>query len=105
MPDPSNQSGAGEDFYSDSTPNASSDAQPKQEGEEKEDGHTEILPKSICPEQMKPGDEFKLKVVRVHDDQYEVEYVPEQGAETEAPSAPQEGGGQSAGGGIASLME
>lgn len=72
MPDNSNYGG---DMYSDAGPAAP--AAPAEAAPEKpKAGHeTALVPKSLCPG-MSPGDEFVVKVVRVHDDQYELEYVP-----------------------------
>jgi hypothetical protein len=77
-----------EDYYQDgnssepTTKEASAD--PSQESESK----TALLPKDICPD-MQPGDEMMLKVVRVHDDQYEVEYSAEPSEKEVASSDPE----------------
>jgi hypothetical protein len=58
---------------------------------EKETGQTALLPTSICPG-MSPGDELVMTIVRVHDDQYEVEYSPEpEGEEIAEAEIPQGG--------------
>jgi hypothetical protein len=78
MPHDTNQGGS-EDMYSDAAIPAQSQepaADPESSG-----NVTALIPKSISPD-MQPGEEMVLKVVRVHDDQYEVEYSP--GPESES---------------------
>lgn len=68
---------------------------------EKEDegGTTALLPKSILGgKDFKPGEEVVLKIVRIHDDEVEVEYAPEK-PESTGPSADQEIDQMAAGGG------
>jgi len=96
--------GSGEDNYSDapatapSTPDASKDNDADEEG----GGETALLPKSLCPD-MKPGDTIPVKVVRIHEDQYEVSYEPEKKEETEEPMAPEAPAGE--GGEMESMMQ
>ncbi len=81
------KTGAGEDMYSDAPP-APDSAAPDEE--EAQGGTTALIPKSLCPG-MKPGDMINLKIDRVHDDQYQVSYIPEQTEETgEEQAAPPE---------------
>lgn len=58
-----------ENYYDDAP-----DAAPAQPSEPAESGDskTAILPKEMCGD-CKPGEEFKVRVVRVHDDSVEVE--------------------------------
>lgn len=45
---------------------------------DEEGGETALLPKSLCPDmEFEPGQELKLKVVHVYDDEVEVEYMKE----------------------------
>lgn len=43
------------------------------EGEQAEQGATAVVNKELCPD-CKPGDILTVKVVRVHDDELEIEY-------------------------------
>lgn len=72
MPYDSN-TGGGDDLYADAAPPAAQKPGSEESGDQ---GITALLPKNICPG-MEPGDEMVLKIVRVHDDQYEVAYAPE----------------------------
>ena len=51
-------------------------------GEEdgQDDASTFLVPRDICPD-MKPGDTFTAKVVRVHDQEIELQYQPEHDGE------------------------
>lgn len=94
-------SGGGEDLYSDGAAAAAPAAEKPEESEDS--GETALLPKSICPG-MNPGEEMVLKIVKVHDDQYEVAYAPEPEKEEkeETPAkAPMPGAGSE----MASMME
>ncbi len=89
-----------DDPYSDAAPSETApekDKAPDEQGEEK----TATLPKSICPD-MKPGDEMVLKIVAVHEDEYEVAYAPEKDHKEEEsePMGKPEGDDQ-----MASMME
>ncbi len=82
-------------MYSDASGESSAapDAKPKED----EGGETALVPKSLCPG-MEPGEEMVVKIKRVLDDQYEVEYAPEPDKEKapapdEAP-APKSGDGE-----------
>lgn len=49
-----------------------------QENEHDESGETALLPKSILAgKEFRPGEEVVLTIVRVHDDEVEVEYASE----------------------------
>ena len=62
-----------------------------QDGEDKGEGQTFLINSEACPG-MKPGDTMELKIVAVHDKEYEVSYQPEekgedgQGGDGEAPA-------------------
>lgn len=84
-------------MYSDGPPAEATAAPDEQEAE---GGATALIPKSLCPG-MKPGDPIELKIVRVHDDQYEVSYAPEEES-MEEPSAPPEAAPDAA---MAGMME
>ena len=72
------------DYYGDGEQPASNEAPPSDnKSADETDSKTALLPLDICPDAMKPGDELTLKVVRVHDDQYEVEYSSEPKGESE----------------------
>lgn len=49
--------------------------QDEKEGEG--DEHTALINSDICPD-MKPGDTLKLRIVAVHDGEYETAYEPEE---------------------------
>ena len=56
------------------------------EGEQSQDeGATFMVNKDVCPD-MQPGDTLTGKILRVHDDQYEVSVV----SDDEAEAAPEE---------------
>ena len=70
-----------------------------------EGGETFLINSAVCPD-MKPGDEMVVRIVSVHDGEYEVAYAPkdkedhQEGGESapEESSMPAEmGGGESAG--------
>lgn len=86
MPDYGNP-GGGEDAYSDAYDSPAKPSNTPESAESEDSGETAVLPKSICPG-MKPGDEMVLKIVRVHDDQYEVAYAPEPKGESEESPEP-----------------
>ncbi len=58
--------------------------QPKPEGEEKGSGQTFLLNKDIDPS-FKVGEEMVVKIVAVHEKEYEVEYAKEPATEEGAP--------------------
>lgn len=61
------------------------------QGEGDEDGkyaHTALINSQICPD-MKPGDVMELKILAVHDGEYEVGYNPEKGQEEEVAQMPE----------------
>jgi len=100
MPENPNFAG-GEDNYGDAAmPASASKSDPESEGA------TALLPKSIFPG-MEPGDELVLKITRVHDDQYEVEYsaAPEEDEEVPAEEPEAAPGAPPAGDEMASMME
>lgn len=77
----------GSNFYSDSQSEPSADT--SETSTESTGGKTALLPKSaLTGQELKPGDEVTFKIVRVMDDQVEVEQAGSQGETTEAP--PQE---------------
>lgn len=41
------------------------------------EGHTALINSDICPD-MKPGDTLMLKIMAVHEGEYQVEYMPEE---------------------------
>lgn len=57
---------------------------PGQMEEKKEGEQTELLNSSICPG-MKVGEELVLKIVGVHDKEYEVAYAPKEEKEPDEP--------------------
>lgn len=59
------------------TPAVSESKSPADAGDEsKSDSPTAVLPKSILMgKEFKPGDEVVLKIVRMHEDEIEVEYA------------------------------
>ncbi len=59
------------------------DESKKPEGEEKEGGQTFLLNKDISPD-FQVGEEMVVKIVAVHDKEYEVEYAEAPGKETGA---------------------
>lgn len=78
---PDSPSPAAEDLYGDGGADA---APPSAEPQtDSQGGETALLPASLCPG-MKPGDKLSLTVDRVHDDQYEVSYRPEESREEES---------------------
>lgn len=101
----------GSDMMDDAAPAAGPETKPGGEEEKSPSGETTLIPKSMgMGKPFKVGDEIVLKIVAVHDDQFEVEYASEKGAEEESP--PEEGGGETpspaappgGGGGMASMM-
>lgn len=63
-------------------------AMPDKQDSEKPEGETALLSKSMFGgKDVEPGGECTFKVVAVHDDEVEVEYVPhdDEGAEGESP--------------------
>ena len=89
-----------EDLYSDGAPNAPESAGADDEKESSEGAKTAVIPKELCPD-MKVGDELGLRIVRVNEGDYEVEYEPKGESEEAAPEpakAPDEGS-------MASMME
>ena len=50
-------------------------AAPREEKRDPGDEKTALIPASLCPD-MQPGDEVTLKIVAVHEDEYEVSYSP-----------------------------
>jgi hypothetical protein len=92
-----------EDLYNDAPEGAPQPAPTPDEG----GGKTCLLPKSAFPE-AKPGDKISVSVVRVHEQEIEVEPAGQseeksEDAPQEAPEPSPEGGGQ--GGGMASMLE
>lgn len=87
---------------------AAPDAQKPEEGKQ-DDGQTYLINKDVCPD-MKPGDEMVVKIVAIHDKEYEVSYAPEGEHSEEKEAAGSEGmgatmpeggaGGGEAGGGM-----
>lgn len=66
--------GAEDDMGMEETPQPDADTPP----EETEGGTTALLPKSVLGgKDFEPGDEVVLKVVKVHEDEVEVEYASE----------------------------
>ncbi len=66
------------------TPPADGAAPPDEGGDEQGmQGETTLIPKSILAgKDFKPGDEVVLKIVKLYDDQAEVEYAPEKGKDS-----------------------
>lgn len=68
-----------QDYYGDggdegAQPRPGPDTAPKENPDKDEmEGQTALIPKSLCPG-MEVGDEVKLKVVGVHEDELEVAY-------------------------------
>lgn len=58
--------------------------------EEKGEGKTFLVDKSICPG-MKVGEEMVSRIVAIHEHEYELEYAPEEGSETPPESEPEPG--------------
>lgn len=53
-------------------------------------GETALLPKSILAgKEFKPGEEVVLKIVRIHDDEVEVEYAADKPEESESEDEPE----------------
>lgn len=57
------------------------DESPEQSEERRDSEKTALIPSSLCPG-MDVGDEVVLKIVGVHEDEYEVSYSPEEKNET-----------------------
>lgn len=73
--------GAEDAMPSEETPEPGADTPP----EETEGGTTALLPKSVLGgKDFEPGEEVVLKVVKVHEDEVEVEYAPEKPDETKS---------------------
>lgn len=76
------------DYYSDNpgeseTTTSSSPASPP-ERKDADEGETALLPKSILAgKDFKPGEEVVLKIVRMYEDEIEVEYAHDKGEESE----------------------
>lgn len=62
------------------------EGKPAEEKKEPEEHLTAVVPIALCPG-MKPGDEMVVRILAVHEKDYEVEYAPEKGSE-EKPAAP-----------------
>lgn len=62
--------------------------------EEKDEdaGQTAIVPQSLCPG-MKVGDEMKVRIERVLENDYEISYPEQKPEQAEAPAAVGGGGG------------
>ena len=80
------------DMYADAEPSTPV-AAPEEPGEEKTEGETAIIPQSLCPG-MKQGDEMKVRIERVLENDYEISY-PDKGGKEEPVSAPAEGAADS----------
>ena len=92
--------GGGEDYFSDGP----KDAPQMEEKEEHAGGETGILPKTLMAgKDFKPGEEIVLKVVAVHENDFEVEYS--HGDEKEESSGEHESAAAPPSGDMASLME
>lgn len=63
---------------SDQTSMPAKDKAPEAMDEERDSKKTALIPESLCPG-MDVGDEVVLKIVGVHEDEYEVAYAPEKG--------------------------
>jgi len=92
---PANINQGGEDLYADAATPDPSVKTGKTDMSESE-GNTSLLDKKFCPG-LVPGDEIVVKVVRAHDDQYEVSYAPEpketeEAEPVEEPPAPESSG-------------
>lgn len=94
-------------MYSDAPAGAAAAPAPESdEGKESSEEPTAVLPKNFfAPEDLKPGYVCKVKIVRVHDDQAEVEYLGSgdkgeagegEPASAPAPMADPQGGGMAA---------
>ena len=59
-----------DNYFADAEPASKPETPPAKESSE--DSQTAVLPKSMCKEGCQPGDELKLRVVRLHDDSVEV---------------------------------
>jgi hypothetical protein len=93
-------------LYGDPTPASAAkpDAQPDAEPKGDDNHKSFLVPKDICPDEMKPGDEFTVKVEEVLEDQYSLSYLPEPKQEEEAkPEMPM--AGPPKGGGMGGLYE
>src|SRR5262245_6620319 len=74
--------GPGDDSFADAeAPQSTRDTEEKSD----EMGQTTLVPKSICPGmEFKPGEEMVLRVKRVLEDSYEMEYAPKESKEPES---------------------
>lgn len=77
-----------DNYFADAEPASSPETPPAKESSN--DSQTAVLPKSMCKEGCQPGDEIKLRVVRLHDDSVEVACCDdsEDESEDEAEEAP-----------------
>jgi hypothetical protein len=89
------------DYFDD----APAGAAPKmEEKEESTKGETGILPKSLMGgKEFKPGEEIVLKVVAVHENDFEVEYSHDESKEEQGSEPPMEPAG-APGGGMEEMM-
>ncbi len=79
--------GQAEDLY-DQNPNEGGESKPKTEDGE---GQTALIPKSLIPGDVQPGQEIVLVVKAVHEQEIEVGYAPEKkSGATGAPPDPLE---------------
>lgn len=79
-----------EDYFENSQPASGSNgsyAGDKQDGGDQHDEPTFLINSEVCPD-LKPGETLKLRVVGVHDGEYEVQYEMEEEKEPEKASAP-----------------
>jgi len=99
---PGGGDGGGGDYFNDAPP-----AEPKMEEGEKEGSHdTGILPKTLMAgKDFKPGEEIVLKVVAVHENDFEVSYASEGGEGKEGEYKEPEAAGAPAGGGMGGMEE
>lgn len=76
-------------------PREAASPEPTEEGTGENDsqdtgGETALLPKSILAgKDFKPGEEVVLKIVRIHDDEVEVQYAPDKHEESESEEEPE----------------
>ena len=89
-----------DDMYDDAADSAVAPSGPEPVADDESvegEGATALLPKSFFPDEPEPGKVCTIRTVRVHDDQVEVEYVPEgeEEAAEEAPVAPPAAAGPS----------
>lgn len=61
------------------------DESPEKHEERQDNERTTLIPSSLCPG-MDVGEEIVLKIVGVHEDEYEVAYAPEKGKEDQEES-------------------